>query len=378
MKEFNSTKWRQFVIAEGNFGNDPQDRYNYARKFTADLPDTARSEYLVSNLEDALEDYKLTDEVGEFDQAFVDIMKALGKEKELSEDLFSPNEMSAMAIEKEMAEGKGIPDVNTDFSVGTDFSDDLSENDEALDEVINEGTWSYGSENDMMKALEEMNAMLMHSDPRQLKAGLDAMDNALYRIFGDDDFHDSLGVAQDFAAEGDLDRAKNALSDAMGIGDRMIAKIHGMDGYLDEVINEAKPNLKKALPTIAARNVERNNNINFDIESMMDMVGEAGKGEDSKEAKILFRASNASSDLEQALVDLQAYFEDNLDEAKEEIDEVKDAKFEIGDKVTMKAGGGEMEIVGARKMFGNNTQAYKVKKADGETVEYSANQLKKA
>jgi uncharacterized protein YodC (DUF2158 family) len=324
MKEFNLNKWRQFVIAEGNFGNDPQDRYNYARKFTADLPDTARSEYLVSNLEDALEDYKLTDEVGEFDQAFVDVMKALGKENELSEELATPNEMSAMAIEKEMAEG--IPDVNTDFSVDTDFSADLSENDDALDEVI----------------------------------------------------------------------------------------------------NEAKPNLKKALPTIAARNVERNNNINFDIEEMMNMVGEAGKGEDSKEAKILFRASNASSDLEQALVDLQASFEDNLSEnddtldeilkeekfnvivkdtgeiiddglpkdlatklaakkkgwviqkVEEALDEVKDAKFEIGDKVTMKAGGGEMEIVGARKMFGNNTQAYKVKKADGETVEYSANQLKKA
>ena len=276
MKEFNLNKWRQFIIAESNFGNDPQDRYNYVRKFTADLPDTARSEYLVSNLEDALEDFKLTDEVGEFDQAFVDIMKALGKENELSENLFSPNEMSAMAVEKEMAES--IPDVNTDFSVGTDFSADLSENDDALDEVI----------------------------------------------------------------------------------------------------NEAKPNLRKALPTIAARNVERNNNINFDIESMMDMVGEAGKGEKSEEAKILFRASNASDELERALTDLQMHFEADLGEGKEEIDEGKDAKFEIGDKVTMKAGGGEMEIVGARKMFGNNTQAYKVKKSDGEEVEYSANQLKKA
>lgn len=90
------------------------------------------------------------------------------------------------------------------------------------------------------------------------------------------------------------------------------------DAALDEIINEAKPNLKKALPTIAARNVERNNNINFDIESMMDMVGEAGKGKDSEEAKILFKASNASSDLEQALVDLQIYFEDDLGEGKEE------------------------------------------------------------
>ena len=325
MKEFNLNKWRRFVIAENSdFGNDPEDRYNYARKFTADLPDTARSEYLVSNLEDALEDYKLTDEVGEFDQAFVDVMKALGKENELSEELATPNEMSAMAIEKEMAEG--IPDVNTDFSVDTDFSADLSENDDTLDEVI----------------------------------------------------------------------------------------------------NEAKPNLKKALPTIAARNVERNNNINFDIEEMMNMVGEAGKGEDSKEAKILFRASNASSDLEQALVDLQAYFEDNLSEnddaldeilkeekfnvivkdtgeiiddglpkdlatklaakkkgwviqkVEEALDEVKDAKFEVGDKVTMKAGGDEMEITKARRLFGSDTQAYTVKKADGKTAEYSANQLKKA
>ena len=191
MKEFNSNKWKQFVIAENSdFGNDPEDRYKYARKFTADLPDTARSEYLIDTLDDALEDYRLTDEIGEFDQAFVDIMKALGKENELSEDLFSPNEMSAIAIEKEMAEG--IPDVNTDFSVGTDFSDDLSENDDVLDEIA------------------------------------------------------------------------------------------------------------------------------------------------------------------------------------------KDAKFKVGDKVTMKAGGGEMEIVGARRMFGSSTEAYKVKKADGKTVEYSANQLKKA
>ena len=71
-------------------------------------------------------------------------------------------------------------------------------------------------------------------------------------------------------------------------------------------------NLKKALPTIAARNVERNNAINFDIEEMMDMVGQAGKGEKSEEAQILFKASNASEELETALTDLQMYFEDDL------------------------------------------------------------------
>jgi len=142
------------------------------------------------------------------------------------------------------------------------WNEDLSENTQhnimkelnTFRKFLNEGTWSYGSENQMIKALEEMNAMLMHSDPRQLKAGLDAMDNALYRIFGDDDFHDSLGAAQDFAAEGDLDRAKNALSDTMGIGDRMIASIHGMDGdleendmALDEIIGEEKESLTQQI-----------------------------------------------------------------------------------------------------------------------------------
>ena len=96
------------------------------------------------------------------------------------------------------------------------------------------------------------------------------------------------------------------------------------DAALDEVINEARPNLKKALPTIAARNVERNNAINFDIEEMMDMVGEAGKGEGSEEAKILFKASNASDELEQALVDLQVYFEDDLGEGKDTNDEIEE------------------------------------------------------
>lgn len=106
----------------------------------------------------------------------------------------------------------------------------------------------------MIKALEEMNAMMMHSDPRQFKAGLEAMDNALYRIFGDDNFHDEFSNAKTHAAEGDLDRAKNALGDAIGIGDRMIASIHGMPGdleendkALDEIIDEQKESLTQQI-----------------------------------------------------------------------------------------------------------------------------------
>ena len=109
----------------GDFGNDPQDRYNYVRKFTADLPDTARTEQMIDNLDDALEDYKMTDEVGEFDQAFVEIMIALGKESELmeGESLINPE---AEEISPE------------DLEAASDLLATLAENDDVLDEMLDE------------------------------------------------------------------------------------------------------------------------------------------------------------------------------------------------------------------------------------------------
>jgi len=53
-----------------------------------------------------------------------------------------------------------------------------------------------------------------------------------------------------------------------------------------------------------------------------------------------------------------------------------EAKFKVGDRVTMGAGGEDMEITKARRMFGSNINAYTVKKADGEEVEYDESQLK--
>jgi uncharacterized protein YodC (DUF2158 family) len=57
---------------------------------------------------------------------------------------------------------------------------------------------------------------------------------------------------------------------------------------------------------------------------------------------------------------------------------LNEAEFKVGDKVTMKGGGGEMEITKARRMFGSNINAYSVKKSDGEEVEYDESQLKLA
>ena len=151
---------------------------------------------------------------------------------------------------------------------------------------------------------------------------LDALEKALFElnfldILGDEDYAGWLLKYEELRGRvmAGLDDESREKYDVALMDD---GELDENDKALDEIINEAKPNLNKALPTIAARNVERNNLINADIEDMMDMVGEAGKGDGSEEAEILFKASNASSDLEQALTDLQMYFEDDLGEGKEE------------------------------------------------------------
>lgn len=50
-------------------------------------------------------------------------------------------------------------------------------------------------------------------------------------------------------------------------------------------------------------------------------------------------------------------------------------EFKIGDKVTFKSGGDDMEIIDVRDMFASDLKAYRVKNADGETFEYSEDQL---
>jgi len=207
MKEFNLSKWRQFIIeeavvADGNFGNDIEDRYAYIRPLMADLPDNARTESLIDGMEDGLRE----DDKELFDYYFVEAMKMLGLEHQL---------MDGGEIE-----GPGIEDLTPDPALGP--------------------------------------------NPSFVEEGEDSLINPEAEEIEDDD----LAAAADYFDS----LAEN-------------------DDVLDEILNEAD--------------------------------------------------------------------------------------FKEGDKVTMKQGGEEMEVVGIRRMFGNNTKAYKVKKANGEEVEYSANQLKK-
>ena len=65
-----------------------------------------------------------------------------------------------------------------------------------------------------------------------------------------------------------------------------------------------------------------------------------------------------------------------MEELKNFREFLNEEKFKVGDKVTMKGGGDEMEVTKARRMFGSKIDAYSVKKSDGEEVEYDEGQLK--
>ena len=67
-----------------------------------------------------------------------------------------------------------------------------------------------------------------------------------------------------------------------------------------------------------------------------------------------------------------------MEELKNFREFLNEEKFKVGDKVTMKGGGDEMEVTKARRMFGSKIDAYSVKKSDGEEVEYDEGQLKLA
>jgi len=160
MKEFNLAKWRQFIIeeatvADGNFGNDMEDRYAYIRPLMADLPDTARTETLLDFMRDGLRE----DDKELFDYGFVETMKELGLEDQLMDDepITPPGpedmpgaDVSPFLTDKELAnvfvregedslinpEAEEIED--DDLAAASDYFDSLAENDDVLDEMIGE------------------------------------------------------------------------------------------------------------------------------------------------------------------------------------------------------------------------------------------------
>jgi hypothetical protein len=162
MKEFNLSKWRQFIIeeavvADGNFGNDIEDRYAYIRPLMADLPDNARTESLIDGMEDGLRE----DDKELFDFYFVEAMKMLGLEHQLMDDggiegpgiedltpdpALGPNPSFVEEGEDSLINPEAEEIDAEDLDASADYFDSLAEEKEKLDEVAAELVGQYGAE----------------------------------------------------------------------------------------------------------------------------------------------------------------------------------------------------------------------------------------
>ena len=121
-------------------------------------------------------------------------------------------------------------------------------------EEIKEGTWSLGSAQNMEAALTQLQGMMREDNPAAWMQAFEDLDSILYRVFGDDGFHDALGDSKAAVEAGDIDRAKNALGDAIGIAQKLLAyqvkqnaeNLEENDSVLDEIIGEEKEEVNEA------------------------------------------------------------------------------------------------------------------------------------
>ena len=92
---------------------------------------------------------------------------------------------------------------------------------------IHEGTWGYGSKNQMLKALDKLNKIGQMGGVKG-SVELSKIDDMLYNVFGNDDFHDSIDQAKDNAI--DDDRFANYIGDAQAKGMKMLNDIYSDKG----------------------------------------------------------------------------------------------------------------------------------------------------
>ena len=119
---------------------------------------------------------------------------------------------------------------------------------------LHEGTWSLGSAQNMEAAITQLQGMMREDDPAAWMQAFEDLDSILYRVFGDDGFHDALGDSKAAVEAGDIDRAKNALGDALGVAQKLLAyrvkqnaeNLEENDSVLDEIIGEEKEEVNEA------------------------------------------------------------------------------------------------------------------------------------
>lgn len=141
-KEFLKEGGIEKYLLEEQFGNDIESRYNFVRPLMSRLPDSARTEAMIDGMEEARDE----DDKMAFDFYFVETMKMLGLEDELMEP--GDDEPITPPGPEDMPGAKVSPFV-TDKELANIFvregeEDELTENDDVLDEMLDENMITPG------------------------------------------------------------------------------------------------------------------------------------------------------------------------------------------------------------------------------------------
>ena len=117
---------------------------------------------------------------------------------------------------------------------------DVAAEEDVVDEPLNEGVWSLGTPQEIKDAIHTLE-MWYELDTRQISALFDDRDNEnyFYNVVGDDIFHDYLNRVEKAAAVDDTDSAHNAVGDAIGRAEELLAHVQKREGLNEEEAGEA-------------------------------------------------------------------------------------------------------------------------------------------
>jgi len=112
---------------------------------------------------------------------------------------------------------------------------DVAAEEDVVEEPLKEGVWSLGTSQEIKDAIHTLETWY-ESDARQISALFDDKDNSnwFYNVVGDDLFHDYLNRVEKAAAVDDTDRAHNAVGDAIGRAEELLAVVQKRERLSEE------------------------------------------------------------------------------------------------------------------------------------------------
>jgi hypothetical protein len=116
---------------------------------------------------------------------------------------------------------------------------DVASEKEVIDEPVNEGTWAVGTSGQIKMVMDLLDRAMAVKDAQALISMLEKADDLLYHAVGDDRFHDDIDGAKREAAEGNMDRVQNRLSDAYSRAEYFLEYVMDREGLKEEEAGEA-------------------------------------------------------------------------------------------------------------------------------------------